>query len=504
MRLKFVFVLLLPILFFPACKDTDQVGSSIQPDEDLLRVHSNKVYVETASMLVDSALSKSSNLFLGEFSDSRLGRTQVEFMSQLDARLGSGGLTIPDTSVISTSSAITNGILNTLLQQRNSDYGLIKEVFSPHDLKVDSVVFVIQYSTFFGDTLKEELTKGVKVFALNKTLEPSINYQYYTNTDVSGFCKQDTLLGEKAYLVGGQKELRIKLDNKFGERLAKIYQDGSIDTQEAFNNFFKGIYVTNFFNGGHIMQIEVTGVMIYYSYHASIATSYKGESKVFSSNELEEELGFNPLQSSFFLSANRAVERVNLVRHAGLEENFPSLQNQNETYMFTPAGMYTAVNIPFQTMVDSIRKPKDGNNVEVDTAKVMFNSARLILYAKKSLDWETELNALPNRFVLLIHKDSVIPFFHKNKFPDEISSFFAEYDTEKESYTFNITRAAQMKLAGKSSFDENMVVVPIVREVLENTYYYRQQFWLTATMLYGINAEEAKRPRIDMIYTERK
>ncbi len=496
MKLKFILAALLPILFLSACKDTGQVGAVIQPDNDLLQVHSNKVYVKSTSMLVDSALSKSSYLFLGEYSDTELGRTQVEFMSQLDARLGFEGLTIPDTTVISMSSATTNGILNNLLTQFNSDYGNITKITSPHDIKVDSVFFIIRYfDNFFGDSTA---IQGVKIYELNEPLIPSVNHRYYTNMDVSKFYKEENLLGELSYTAERKRELKIKLDNTFGERLAKIYQKGSsITTQTAFNEFFKGIYVSHPFNGGCIMQVSIAGIQLYYSYHADITTSYKGKETVVNSADLEKEIGINPLVSSIFLSANKAVERVNLVRHIGLKENFPALRNKDVTYTFTPAGMYTAVNIPFETMVDSIK-------VKIpDTTKVMFNSARVILYTK-TLDWETELSTTPNPYMLLIHKDSVVPFFHNNKTPDGIFSFIATYNDTDKAYSFDITRAAQKKLIGKNSFNEDMVAVPIIVENIDNTNYYRQQLWLTATMLYGQNAEEAKRPRLDMVYTEWK
>jgi len=54
-------------------------------------------------------------------------------------------------------------------------------------------------------------------------------------------------------------------------------------------------------------------------------------------------------------------------------------------------------------------------------------------------------------------------------------------------------------------FSKNMVMVPIVIEPIDNVNYYRQQLWITATMLYGSKStDEAKRPRLDMVYTQRR
>ncbi len=502
MKLKSIFFILISIVFFTACKDTEQVGSSIQPEEDLLHVYSNSIDIDIASILVDSALSKSSYLFLGKYLDSKLGETDVEFMTQIDSRLGDDGLTIPDTTVVTTSST-TNGILSGLLTDYDSNYGPITKISSPTNVKADSIFFVINYSDdFFGDSTANQ---GVYVYAMNKTLVPSAAYKYFTNTDVSEFCKKDTLLNSdgKAYKYNlankNKNEIKIKLKDEFGERLAKIYQKGSTITNQAdFNNFFKGIYLSHYFNNGSLIKIEVAGILLYYSYDANITTTYNGEEVVVNSADLKAK-GYNPLVSSIFLSANKAVERVNLVSHPDLEQKFPSLQNQDVTYAYTPAGMYTKVNIPFNTMIDSVKLKAP------DTTKVMFNSARLTLYTK-TLDWTpTDLSKTPNSYMLLLHQDSVVPFFYKNKTPDGYSSFVASYNSTTESYTFDITKAVQKKLTGQQvAFSEEMVVVPIVVEQSNSVNYYRQQLWLTATMLYGPNSADDKKPRLDMIYTRRQ
>ncbi len=496
MRLKFIFAVLLPMLFLSACKDTDEVGSTIQPDEDLLKVHSNKIYIESASVLMDSVLSKSSYLFLGKYTDAVLGQTQAEFVSQIDARLGVGGLKIPDTTVVLRSST-SSGIPSDLLSVENADYGLIKEITLPENknVRADSVFFVIGFTDVFGDTtMITSAQQGIKIYALNKTLESSAIQKYYTNTNVADFCKMDTLLGKGNYNVRQNKDgITIKLDTKegkdLGSRLVKIYQEGSaISTQRQFNDFFKGVYVSHSFHQGCIMKIYTAYILVYYSYDAKVSTTYQ---------KRDTTINYR-IPTYFSLSANKVVERVNLFNHIDLAEKFPLLQNNKINYTYTPAGMYTAVNIPFETMVDSIKLKA------ADTSKVMFNSARLTLFAKE-LDWKTDLSKTPNPYILLIHKDSIVPFFDRNRTPDGMTSFLASYNSTEKSYTFDLTRAVQKKLTGQHSFNENMVAIPIVVETIDDyLIYYRQQLWLTATMLHGKEAEEPKKPKLDVVYTERK
>jgi len=116
----------------------------------------------------------------------------------------------------------------------------------------------------------------------------------------------------------------------------------------------------------------------------------------------------------------------------------------------------------------------------------------------------------PNSEMLLINKDSIISFFDQNKTPDGITSFFALYDSTTASYSFDMTKAVQMRLSGLSSISDKMVIVPVSREVTEsdysyNVYSYNQELWITATQLYGSNSSVVlKRPRIDMVYTRRE
>ena len=137
-----------------------------------------------------------------------------------------------------------------------------------------------------------------------------------------------------------------------------IYQGKtSIKTQSQFNNFFKGIYASHSFNEGAIIKISVAGIMVYYSYNAMISTTYNGKDTTINSADLKNDVGahYNPLVSSIFISANSAVERVNLIDHIGLKENFSNIINETNTYTFTPAGLYTTIQIPSVTQLDQNR-----------------------------------------------------------------------------------------------------------------------------------------------------
>lgn len=472
------------------CSDEDGVGSIIQPEEDFLHSYSNGLEVGTSTIKSDSVLSKSESLLLGRYVDAKFGEIKAEFLTQLDARLG-GGIVLPDTTVVAANSGMS-GILNSMLQSVDEKFGLIKSVYSPSNLTVDSVVYIIQYgSDFMGDSTS---LQALSVYELTKELT---NQHYYTDVDVSEYCDKSNLLGATSFQVKNSREIRIPLKAELGEKLVSIYNTSSdIKTQEDFNSFFKGVYVSHSFNRGTILNVLVSGVLVYYSFDAIISTSYDGRDTVLTSSQIEDRYSINPLVSSIFLSANKAVQRVNAIQHSDLESVYEDLQADTLTYVFTPSGFYTAVSIPFKSMMDSIRL-----NAE-DTSKVMFNSVKLRFYYAKKY-WDTDL--LQSANMLLIDKKELESFFYENKQPDGITSFVSSMDTTAKAYIFNITAATQEKIFGGGAYGDDLVLVPVVKTAVNGNIYYRQQLWLTTALLYGDNVlNKEKRPRLDMVYTKRE
>ena len=480
-----------------SCSEDDGIGSSIQPEEDVLQSYSNTVEVNTSSILADSVLSKYDYFLLGRYVDSKFGEVAAEFASQLDGRIG--GLHVPDTAVVTSSSA-TSGVLNTLLTSINEKYGDILEISQPSNVVVDSTVFILQYSDdFFGDSTA---LQALSVYELTSALQ---GRKCFTNEKVSDYCDKSKLLGSTSFQVKNSREIRVSMPAELGERLIDVYTDGStVESQSDFNSVFPGVYVSHTFNQGTMLQVQVAGVQVYYHYDAILKTTVDGEEVSLASSEIEDESGtpVNPLVSSFFLSANKSVNRVNFVESADLHQVVESLNSGDYTFTYTPAGLYTAVNVSFSALWDSV------SVFCKDSEKVMFNSAKLIFH-QKSLDWKTNLKS--STYLMLIDKRDVVDFFYNNKQPDGVSSFVAPIDTATNTYTFNITAPTQNRLRGADTlartdtYGNQLVLVPVTRVSDNSSYYYRQQLWTTATMLYGAECDnDSLSPRMDVVYTKRQ
>lgn len=498
MRFNSLFLSFAALLSLASCKDDGQVGSVIQPEEDLLHAYSGMANLPSASIKVDSTLSKAERFYLGEYSDPVFGTTKVEFMSQIDSRID--GLLFPNTTVVTAKSS-TSGILDSLLQGWNSKYGKIVSIDSPTNVVVDSAFFEMNYSsTFFGDSTT---LQAVKVYALNADLDKS--KLFYTDTKVADYCNKDTLLGSASYQIQNSRRIRIPISSEYINRLLSVYSNPNVTTQEQFNKLFKGVYVSHSFNGGGIIDIISSGFHVFYKYDALVKTTYDGRDTIVNTAKIKNSNGekMSILATDLFLSANKSVARINVVEHEDLDDRYDALKDDEFTYIFAPAGIYTTVDVLTKTVKDSIKK-----NVS-DLSKVMFNSARLKVWAK-DLDWKTDLSKRSYPYLLLMRRDSVVPFFAKNKAPDGETAIIAGYDTVSCAYSFDVTKAMQMEIKGNTTIDGEMVIVPVNRGIGDVTYNsyvytYNQVFTTSAARLYGDDAEDvSKRPRIDFVYTKRE
>ena len=135
MKFKSILPFAFLVLGVNACTDEDEgVGASVHPVGDLLSAFSNRIDVSSSSVFVDSVLYKADFLYLGQYTDTYLGTTQCEFLSQFDARIG--GISVPDTSLFSYTNKL--GISKDWLTKIDPDYGNIKAVTNPNKVQVDS------------------------------------------------------------------------------------------------------------------------------------------------------------------------------------------------------------------------------------------------------------------------------------------------------------------------------------------------------------------------------
>lgn len=420
----------LGITILSGCSDDlNLVGSTIQPGGDKMPVYVDTFQMQATTLLMDSVYARTTNGLLGEFYDPLYGNVKSDYICQFYC---------PD------------------------DFKFQHE---PINGQIDSVDFKIMYQdkAWVGDSLTP---MRAQIYPVIKQLERD----FYTNFDPTDYCNMQESLGMQTYTAydnsvpdsvrtaldesGYSKyipTITIRMPKTFGQ---KIYDEtvnnrGTFSSQENFNEFFPGLYITNTYGSGNILQITYSSISIYYRYN--VKGSQGQDSTVYSSETL---------------NVTKEVLQLNRFKNTDLG---PLLQpNDSITYLKTPAGVYTQLVIPAKDIAERINDR-------------IINNIPLTIKALPQENWQWALSAPAN--LLLLPKDSLATFFVNNKIEDSNTSFRAEYSNSSRSYNFsNIANLMQEHIKNNPEKDMVLLLVPVDRVVGESQNYYGQTTYYTAAI----------------------
>lgn len=293
------------IIVLGGCDDEwSSVGTSIQEDGDKISVNVDTFRFEASTVRLDSVYARTTSGLLGEIYDPVYGMLKSDYISQFYC---------PE------------------------DF---RFAYTPKGGKIDSVEFRIYYTSWAGDSL---VPMRVQVYLIDKPLEK----HFYTNVNPADYCNMQKPLGSKAYtaydrsvpdsvrsaMVNGEPtfypQINITLPQELGQKFydETLNNPTSFDNQEAFNRFFPGLYVTNTFGSGNVINVDLSYLHIYYS---CIIEGSAGQDSLVSRMEK-----FNVTQEVIQLNRFQHTDMSNLLQP---DEDF--------TYLKTPAGVSTRIVIP--------------------------------------------------------------------------------------------------------------------------------------------------------------
>lgn len=146
-------------------------------------------------------------------------------------------------------------------------------------LKLDSVVLVLDFSEIYGDS---SVPQTVNVYELTNQFRADTSYLLRTNSDFTTlpvplgtrtFAPAALRDSVKAYLDTTINQLRIRLDNNFGQRLL-LYDTAGVNnaysSDSAFKTKFRGFALKSVAGGNALMGFNLQGagtkLAIYYRY----------------------------------------------------------------------------------------------------------------------------------------------------------------------------------------------------------------------------------------------
>lgn len=340
--------------------------------------------IKSYTVKEDSILtSKTSRSLIGIYHDSVFGEVRSSFFSRL--------------SMVAT----------------NLNFG------APSTLRVDSVVFALTYSQFYGT----QDAQNVELFEL--TEEMNDEGSYYSNDSIAF---ASTPIGSKTFIptldstyIDGQAFpplLRIKVDNSLGQRFVNESGQSTFSSQENFKAFFKGVHVkvtslnNNNTTRGAITYFEptsvVSGLYIYYS--------------DFSSGSPVSKI----LRWAIAADDQRFTKFVHNYTGSVVQSVLNGTSNDTSvTYSQAMAGVKTLIKIPFvKNLTNILERP-------------IINQAEIVIPAVQSSINQFEY---PPRMILIAADSSASGgVFLPDYFVSE-AYYGGEYDEDAKEYTFNITR----------------------------------------------------------------
>lgn len=398
--------------------DLSLVGPSIQPPEDGITVYNDTFRIEATTVLMDGVYARTDSAMLGEIYDPLYGELKSDYMCQFYC---------PE------------------------NYKFAK---TPIDGKIDSVNFKIFYGSSIGDTL---VPMKAELFLISKPLEKN----FYTNFDPQKYCDMQTVMGSKVYTAYNQSipdsirengyapHVAIKLPKEFGQKLydETIQNPASFSSQEAFNKFLPGFYVTTTYGTGNILNISGSYIDIFYKYMT------------------KTEAGKDSIVSSFErFNVTKEVIQLSRFKNSDIEQLLKP--NDEYTYIKSPAGVCTRLVIPSKDLAPIL----EGR---------ILNNLPLTLYAMPQENWKFAFDPAPN--LLLLPEDSVKTFFEERQIENGTTSFLASYNTTTLTYSFNnISELLKHQLKNDKDHDLRLLAIPVKRTTTTTGSYNNQTTRTTA------------------------
>lgn len=361
---------------FVACDDDlGQLGESIQPKDDDINAKGDTISLKAATYsFEDSVYTRTVNGLLGEYIDPVFGKVKSDYMTELFC---------PDSM----------GFKN------------------PNNKKItiDSVLLKTEFIDFTGDSVAP---MGLSVYEVTEPLKAF----FFTSVDPAKYTSNmSKLLGQNIFsiqdlpdtVISGYhlRTISTQLNLSLGERFYKEWVDskGTFKDSDTMSKFFKGIYVTTTFGSGTIISTEQTAFSIYYTYQIRNVANTADSAAV----------------GIFSLPVTPEVIQMNRVKNS-----LPSGmlgQSDVQTYLKTPAGVYTELTIPLKDIMNSVGKDR------------VLNAANFKI--KGFTEQEEKSGLIRPSYVLVINKDSLTNYFYDQRYSaSSKTAFVVSRNTTSNTY----------------------------------------------------------------------
>lgn len=370
--------------FFFSCDDnTSTLGGDIMPDSDGLEIMQAEYKAYTRSFKVDSVLASTGYCYLGQVTDPETNATTTgNFLAQFYLQ---DNYKLPDDS---------------LMYKENGE------------IVADSVDLRFYIAQYYGDSLNP---MKIGVYELDTLRLMKENIPYYTNIDASEYLNPapSAIQKEIVYTVkdltttetstsSASRNVRVSLPKSYGTFILSQYYKHPEYYRNSYSflrHVCPGFYVKNLSGNGTMLTIDISTLNVYFRYRMNDSI-YNGVQRMAATEEV--------LQNTY-------VENKNLL---------PLLQETDGSYLKTPAGIFTEVTLP----TDSIFSGEHYTD-SINSVRIFFPRINNLNNYKYNL-------SIPGS-ILMLPKADLYKFFEDGKIADSKTSYITTYNASYNSYTFN-------------------------------------------------------------------
>ncbi len=431
MKQKILFFGIMMAMVFAAC-DTDShtAGEALLPDSDQIVVSVDTFGMRSAIQSAGQIYARPDSFLLGEC-DNRFGTIHADILAQMACPVG---FEFPDNA------------------------------------EVDSMCVYLYYRSWFGDGYSPlQLT----IYEMDKG---TFNYPsaYPSNLPLDDYCSlapetrivaADRIIvantpTDSLYSSGTETYIpyiRFKTTDAFAQR---FFNDIDLSSQEAFNKFFKGLYITSNFGSATLLHVMEVNMTLFYHF------TYQKNGKDTTVNDTK----------AFY--ANSEVRQVNRLQYLNPQINNLQQYGDSINFVVSPGNIYTRLSLPMEEMSAHIID-------ELGNRRPYVNRARLTIdvlnkYTGSTADETVDDWAQPANYMLLVKESAVDRFFTERELPTDTCAILGQLTAGTDStgnviyyYDYDLSALLTQQLRQEQQTDSlQMVLVPVsVTTTSSNSYY---------------------------------
>ena len=318
---------------------------------------------------------------------------------------------------------------------------------------------------FTGDSLAP---MRLNVYRLNKPLPSPI----YSDFDPTDYYDIDDLLASESYsptsgwleiaesyvtgsmVLDTVRVISVPIPKELGQELFTTYVNDpdKFASPKAFADVFPGIYITNSYGSGHVVNIKATEFDVYYRKHGQ---KDDGTDTVYHHGQS-------------YLASTPEVTSNNIIRF-DIDDAITSMVNSGEAMIVAPAGYEVQVRFPIQDIIDNYQS-------NVGTNQSVINSLSLELPVSVPA---TQYNIQPPKYLLMVKTSKKDTFINGDSLANNKDSFYAVYDASSKTYVFTGLRNYiiniidnQGGIATEDDFNFTITPVDVTNYTYQSSYYY--------------------------------